>query len=1110
LIVLHDKAKKDLDALSDFVEQAPDSLKAKYLNNYGVYHSHEGDLANALNYYKEAMIFSPHNHKIITNYLLTEFEYYRRTDRFEKAKHKDWIDRLENVLAEHPDFHPAIRTKAYFIGETVSANEAEEYLLNTKTWEAEPLESRICMAEIYMREGDFDRARDLLKDKEDKDSFALYALLGFINLTLSTGISRKDKEFYITGAGPSSINYGLLREAEKNYRKSYEILLRLGLPRLSEEIIVNFSTVLHLLFKHDESLRICKSLLDLHPENLLIQGPMAQSYLGVGIPEKAIPFAQKAFEINPNTTTLKNYCICLFEAEDHETVISVISKHIGKEIIEHEKGIFMSLLALSYNEIGEDSKSREIIESMKMSDNLAGEAISAEAAIVRKNGLSREEALRYFKEGKEKYSENMILLTNYAAALNPSGRDEAGEIVYCLERISRIRGLYPEEYNAFSRAYLTLNNTDKSLEIIYKAYRHFPENVRILYELAISLSASGNEEDAYNVLKIYLSKSSANYTQIRNLAFLAYNTGRIEEAISLLQKALGKTTDIKERGEIHCHLFELKKMEGRPPRELLHHVHEFGKTVGEDKNLEARYLSMILLATLNYTAEDDESKGWLETAKERLTLFSERNPRNPFLKPVKLDMTIPEQERGRDILSTLMAELLPHTLRTEKLRIAGRGVAFPLAFRSTYLGGSSIFEYYSSSAKSEEKENYFHIWNGNNNLDVENDVARNAKRVCIDISAMLTLAGFDLLEILQEFELIIIAGGTKHLINREYAGMHPPHDLAQKVEKWRLDNKRKIRVRNIGEDPSEHSEVSDDAFYGATEAGIFIKRDMPLQETIGSGMGESILIAQQLSIPLYSDDSTVRLWASQEYSVSTFSTLSLINALIEKRNIRTEGASEIFARMIKSNYVIIPFEPRHLTAALLQVLKKHGDRLHRRDDLMSDEILGTLMRQFGDPSLNYIALLNIASDWWLSILEDTNVPDDILVECMEPVSYALSMHSVSGIVKGVAKTEQETRLSGIWLRLIVKTVNRRKDLVSEVWSAVKTVCERIYTREPAKYEKIIYDEIPRLLIKSLEQDTALIKNQKIELVVNFTQNLPSPDRERIESHIRKENPNFMY
>lgn len=1102
------QAKRLLDELSDRIGNVPDSLKARHLNNYGVYYSHQGDLAAALKFYEEAEDLSPRNHKIRTNYLITTFEYYRRNDQLEKVKYKDWVERLEDILKEHSDFHPAVRTKAYFIGETVNAHEAEEYLLNTKTWEAEPLESRICLAEIYMRREDFERAKALLKDAEDKDSFQLYALLGFINLTLATGISRKEKEFYITGPGPSSINYGLLREAEIKYRKSYEILLSLGFPIISEEIIVNYSTVLHLLFKHDESLRICKSLLDLHPDSLLIQGSMAQSYLGAGLPERAIPFAQKAFEINPTTTTLKNYCICLFEAEEHETVTSVISEHIEKEIIEHEKGIFLTLLALSYNEIGEDSKSKEIIESMKADDNLAVEAVSIEAVITRKNGHSREESLGYFKKGKEKYPESIILLTNYAAALNPSNKEEAGEIVDCFKKISQIRELFPDEYTAFSRAHLTINNNDKSLETIYKAYRHFPENVRILYELAISLSASGNEEDAYSILKTYLSKSSANYTQIKNLAFLAYNTGRIEEAIALLQKALNRTTDIKERGEIHCHLFELKKMEGRPTRELLHHVHEFGKTFVDDDNLEARYLSMILLTTLKYAAEDEESKEWLETAKERLRLFSERNPKNPFIKSLKFDMTIPESERGMEILSTIMAEMLPYSLRTQKLKIAVRGAAFPLAFRSSYLGGSSIFEYWSSSIISREKEDYFHIWIDNNDLDRENNVARNVKRVCIDISALLTLAGFDLLEILQKFELIILARGTKYLIDKEYLGIQKPHHLAQKIEKWRLENKRKIRIRNYRE--YSYESLTADTFYEATEAGLFIERNMPLQEATGGGMGESILIAQELNIPLYSDDSIIRLWASQKYNVGTFSTISAINALVENGNIRIEGASEIFARMIQSNYVIVPFEPSHLSAALLQVLKKHRERLPVRDDLMSDETLGTLMRQFGDTSLNYITLLDIASEWWLSILEDTNLPDDLLVECIEPVSYALSLRSDCGVLTGVVQTEKEIRLAGIWLRLIVKSVDRKKELVSKVWTAVKTVCEREYPREPKKFENIIYDQIPILLIKSLEHNASLVKDQKIELVVNFTQNLPSPDREIIESNIRRTRPNFMF
>jgi len=1101
-----DIAIQQLDELADCITDAPNSLKAKYLNNYGVYYSHQRDLANALKFYKEAFELSPKNHKIANNYLLVKFVTSSNEGEFKTEDQKKWIVSLEAVLREHPDFVPIISTKTYFLGQSLGAKKAEEFISNTDVWKADPLESRICLAELYLREGNSNKAKELLQGLEDKNSFLLYSLLGFINLTLSTGINHRDKEPYITGAGPSSINYSLLREAERNYKKSYDILLRIGLPRFAEEIIVNYSTVLHLLFKHEEGLRICLSLSERYPKDFVLQGSIGSCYLGLGLPEKAISYAKKAFEMEPNTTTLKNLCICLLEAEEHDSLVSVISEHIEDGLIEGEKGLFLSLLAISYNEIGREAKSKEIINTMRADDFLAAEAVSVEATICRKNGHSREEAIEYFRKGKEKHPGSMILLTNYTAVLKPSDKKEAKIIVECFKELLNLRELSPEEYISFSRAYLTLGDADKSVAVISRAHEHFPENIKIIYELAVSLSTAGDEEQAYKFLKTYLARSSADYRQIKNLAILAFDTGRIEEAISLLHKALSKTTDLRERGEIHCHLFELKRMTGQPQKELIKHIHEYGKTVGEDDILEARYLSMILLATTGSLEVDDETRAWLEIARERLRVFSERNPQNPFFKMINNDLTVPERERGKEILSAIMAETLPYTLRRDKLSILIRNATLPLTFRSAYLGGHSIFEYWSSCTKSNLPEEQLHIWNPSNNLEKEFEIAKKTKQICIDISALLTLTGLDLLDVLQEFDLIILARGTKNLIAKELADMTSTNVIAKKLEEWRLQNKYKIRIRNSGTD-TEDDELHESDIYEITEGGLFIRQNVSLKKTIGGGMGESILISHQMKIALYSDDSVIRYLAFNEYGCEAFSTVSLLDTLVEKGNMKIEGASEVLSRLIQNNYVIVPFEVRHLQGTLLKLLRP--DKMPKRDDLMADNIMGTLLRQFGDPSLDYTLLVGIAIDWWISILSDYEINSEVLVECMEPVSYALSMHSVGGVIMGMVKEEREMRLTSIWMSLIMKLLKNRSELVPNAWSAIKTVCERLYGTEHVKFTKIIYNDIPKKLINFLEGRNELNKGEKIELILKFTEHLPPSDKERIEVFINKARPSFF-
>jgi hypothetical protein len=235
----------------------------------------------------------------------------------------------------------------------------------------------------------------------------------------------------------------------------------------------------------------------------------------------------------------------------------------------------------------------------------------------------------------------------------------------------------------------------------------------------------------------------------------------------------------------------------------------------------------------------------------------------------------------------------------------------------------------------------------------------------------------------------------------------------------------------------------------------------------------------------------------------------LINALVRKGNIQMDGAAEVFAGLIHKNYFVVPIEPRLLSAALQRVIIKNKERGPNRDDLMSDAILGTLMLQFGETSLNYQGLLNIACEWWMDILEDRSLPPNILLECMQPVSYALSMRSDCGVLKGIVEAEQVMRLAGVWIVFITRVLNKRNREFPSAWSAIKRVCERLYAREQAKYNKIIYQEMPRLLIKLLEHNTMLSKDQKIELVINFTNNLPHPDRELMENYIRKMHTSFM-
>lgn len=424
----HEAAQQVLDEIAPQIDRTHDSIKARFYNNYGVLHTHLGKISSAFECYLKAVNLKPSNTKYLTNFLYAEYELFIKHDKSEPDKEKSWAERLDHLIEDNKDLHSAIRLKTFWIGKKQGCEAAFRFIKNTETWSKEPIDSSICIAEIFKNENKYEDAISILREAEkekESDIFYFWSLYGYVLFSQALGIFGKEKESYITGLGSTKIKFALLREAEQKYKKSYDILLKKGFPIFIEEIAVNYTTVLHYLGKHEEALHVCKTILARYPNSKAILGQIALSYLSLSKPEKAIPFAQKAFEANKNTTTLKNYCLCLMEAEEYADLKNVLDEYISNEIIEREKGLFYCLYAVSCNEIGSSKKADEYLQIMKKDEALFENAIIAESLICYKNGGERDEVLEIYKKGLSKYPNSILLNTNYANNLKPTDKNEA-------------------------------------------------------------------------------------------------------------------------------------------------------------------------------------------------------------------------------------------------------------------------------------------------------------------------------------------------------------------------------------------------------------------------------------------------------------------------------------------------------------------------------------------------------------------------------------------------------------------------------------------------------------------------------------------------------------
>jgi hypothetical protein len=580
---------------------------------------------------------------------------------------------------------------------------------------------------------------------------------------------------------------------------------------------------------------------------------------------------------------------------------------------------------------------------------------------------------------------------------------------------------------------------------------------------------------------------------LKNTAILAEMTGRIDDAIKLFSNAITKAQDSREIGDIHCQLYELKRKKGASVKELMSHIDRFGKTIlNREPEREARYLVMILLAPRSAEPIDEEMQSWIEEGKRRLTEFQEKNPKFPFLRSFKIDTTLSPEEQSKELLTTITAETLPSCIRRAQLEMAARGGPWPFALRAGM--SDSIFSYWSLCTQTNVSSHAVHIWTPDIPLEEENNTARMAREVCVDIVALLALAELDILDILTTLDRVIISLGTMRAIGGELNDLFKgPHPHATRISTWLASNKRLVRVRHITYSPV--SGIGND-----TQKSIIVTSVTPSpRQIMGCGIGESLSLISSQKLILYSDDVFTRCAARMDGSTKTFSTISLLRALREKGRVQLSRETQVLARMIRLNFRIVPFEPVHLMSALeelIESLRSEG-RVPKQADMLNDESLGTLLRQFAESSLNVAPLQGIATDWWVAVVEK-GFTSEILEASMSYPVYALSQRSVGGVLTGLPKDEPMERSAALLALFLLKIIRRDEKLISQAWSAVKLCCSRRY--EEKSYQQMIRNKIPFSLVKWIELQP-IGDNEKAQTLVAFTEALPYEDKATVEVYI---------
>jgi len=950
--------------------------------------------------------------------------------------------------------------------------------------------------------GNLERAKQLFREAEGAGLVfdpVHHATFGSVLLISALGFEGGDKEFFTYGTGPSNLNVPELRTATEYLKKGFLGFKSRGFPPLSIEGLINYFNALILLGEQEEAEHVIRALFERDPENPQVNSAYAMCLVRSDKSQKAIKYAEFAYSHLATPTHFRNLCLCYLQADYHDELIShILSRGESGYYDAEEETFSKSLLAIGYNEIGEIDKARNIIKNLK-SDPLGRiEAVLAEVAIARANNASAEEILEIYRNAKPYFEEDQKTLTGYLYALLPLRDETANEIIDCIKKIVSHRQIMSHEAELMAHAYLHIQDPSSADQLLESAIIRFPKEPKLLYARAIAKMDLGDEEGSFKLFEEYASHDCLTYPVLSNLGVLAFETGRVEESIKFLEKSLKKAKDKRQRGVIHWQLFELKRTKGENPKSLLRHAHEYGRTV-ENVEEEARYLIMLLFSPPLDTL-DEEAESWVSEGKKRLADFSEQHPNFPALKMFKL----PEDDAqgASEFLAQLYSMMLPGYLASVPLRMSARAIPYPLAFRAKYFPNThSIFAYWTTCTASSDYENSIHISDGNIiSLNREKEAATLSDQVCVDLTTLLTLAEFDMLDALPEnFARIVISRGTKRALQRNVYHDVIKHPLAEKIENWRIANRKIVRVRSL--DGHERTREEADP-YEKNACVIFVLRKEVLSEALPNGSGEIFLLAKEMKLPLYSDDLGLRQIASVEHAIPTFSTISLLSVLKERAYISLKQEGKLLSEMIHKNFNVVIFEPDHLMVHLHRVVVELGGKnLSIFSSLLQkDPVLGTFIRQFAEKSLNIGYRVHLFVEWWKRILADAKLHSEVLIECM---SYSITFMAVLTLgyagAKQAGKDQSKKQVAELLAYFLWSTYLTNFDLTVDAWQAIKTCAERTFEEDA---ESVLFDILPVYLIEAARNDQS-VKKDKLSLVVQLAQNFDSKDRERFDQTAAK-------
>ncbi|MDY0961471.1 DUF4365 domain-containing protein [Massilia sp. CFBP9026] len=369
----------------------------------------------------------------------------------------------------------------------------------------------------------------------------------------------------------------------------------------------------------------------------------------------------------------KNYSECVNLFEDNS---SLLPRDDDKYLL------CLSLAALAADEVIRPDVGKKVEELLQKEDGWEAEAAVIEYyRAVSRNPLARAEAVRVLADKYLTFGKPKVIGQQLFHALDAFDISDAEKCVEVALDLRAEQKLSVEAELHLAQAYTTLGKWEILLDLVDDAIRRFAHISRFQAIRAFALDKIGNSAEALEQLQVIVHDSEYDSVAINTYINIAARCGFSEDAISLVERLLGKEVQREKKFDLLRFLFCLVQMSDPQSQRSEEIAWRMGMHARQEiEHEEGVFILAYLTSTMPSSIKVTTARR--NDFQERIKKFTERYPNSKFFRVGKIS-----EDSTADDLKKFLRQMVGESIESENVKnkfanlLAKGSIGIPFSWR---------------------------------------------------------------------------------------------------------------------------------------------------------------------------------------------------------------------------------------------------------------------------------------------------------------------------------------------------------------------------------------------------------------------------------------------